>query len=459
MNRRWISVAVMVVALIGIANIVILFFLVPRWAKSANPPAVAAAIPVAVTAPAAPATAPAVPVGAPAVPAAAPATVSQPAAPAAASQPVTAVKTQEPVKVANHLRPTPPPIQPGMRVERQTLTASGNLRVAYMRDREKGIRQIALQEVKNPSNSAVLTQYKKNAWAVVSPDDEWVAINTRSGAERGAQLYHRVSSAPLKYEVPAELRATGHELQDVVWQSYLQDTHPEGTPDRRDITVDATNWEPDSHKLTVSVAPIATKDDTAPPIPWTCTYDVSTRQVEPVNDVAEAPPGDQPAEASPNESTDAASDQVSAAEATNEAPQTDESTEMEGEKFPATREQSITVEDVNELELSDIRYAINEMFARHGVTFHDADLRKTFSQFSWYQPREGVGFEDVEKELSDLEKENLSVLRRCRDAKIAASHRSRPKAIKGEQVEEESEGHRFLRNVLDDVANKINEDH
>ena len=452
--------AVMVVAVIGIANIVILFFLVPRWAKSANPPAVSAATPVAVTAPAAPATAPAALVAAPAIPTAAPATGSQPAAaPAAVSQQVSAVTTQEPVKVANHIRPTPPPIQPGMRVERQTLTPSGNLRVAYMRDRQKGVRQIALQEVKDPSNSALLTQYKKNAWAVVSPDDEWVAVNTRSGAERGAQLYHRVSSAPLKYQVPEELRGTGHELQDVVWQSYLQDTQPEGTPDRGGITIDATNWEPDSHKLTVSVAPIATKDDTAPPVPWTCTYDVSTRQVEPVNDAAEAPASDQPAEASPNESTETATNQVSAAEATNDAPQTDESTEMEGEKFPATREQSITVEDVNELDLSDIRYAINEMFARHGVTFHDADLRKIFSQFSWYKPREGVGFEDVEKELSDLEKGNLAVLRRCRDAKIAASHRSRPKAIKGQPVEEESEGHRFLRNVLDDVANKLNEDH
>ena len=59
---------------------------------------------------------------------------------------------------------------------------------------------------------------------ILSPNDDWLVLNTRDGVEGGAQLYHRVSAAPLKYEVPAELRGPGSALQDVVWQTYLNDT-------------------------------------------------------------------------------------------------------------------------------------------------------------------------------------------------------------------------------------------
>ncbi len=345
-----------------------------------------------------------------------------------------------------------------MHVERQVVTASGNLRVQYLRDREHGVRQIALQDVKNPSNSAVLTDYKKNVWAVVSPDDQWVALNSR-GLEAGAQLYHRISASPLKYEVPQELRASGGSFQDVVWQSYLADTQQDANTDRRGVTIDATAWAPDSHKLTVSVAPMATDGDTAPPMPWTCTYDVMTKQVEPVPEVADNSPNEQQnaapddqASPQPNDTAaPAASDQnAPATETYDQSAKTADESEMDGERFPATRQQVITVPDVNELPLSDIRYAINEMFARHGANFHDADLKKTFQQFSWYHPREGVSFEDVEQDFSDIERQDLAVLRRCRDAKIAAAHRGRSH----EPVEEESAGHRFWRNVLQNMRDQ-----
>lgn len=351
-----------------------------------------------------------------------------------------------------------------MHVERQVVTASGNLRVQYLRDREHGIRRIALQDTKNPSNSVVLTDYKKNVWAVVSPDDQWVALNSR-GTEAGAQLYHRVSATPLKYEVPADLRTAGGSFQDVVWQSYLSDTQQGANTDRRGVTIDATAWAPDSHKLVVAVSPMATEGDTAPPMPWSCTYDVTTKQVEPVPEVADNSPNepqnttpDDQAKASPNETAaaDAANQNAPATETYEQSTTAADDSEMEGERFPATRQQVITVPDVNELPLSDIRYAINEMFARHGANFHDADLKKNFSQFSWYHPREGVSFEDVEQDFSDIERQNIAVLRRCRDAKIAAAHRVRSHAVKGEKVEEESEGHRFWRNVLQDVQDQLN---
>src|SRR5205085_6289849 len=78
--------------------------------------------------------------------------------------------------------PAAPLAQSGMRLERQLLTPSGNLRIQYLRDRQAGTHQIALQDVHNPANTAVIAQYKRNAWVVVSPNDEWVVLNTRDGA-------------------------------------------------------------------------------------------------------------------------------------------------------------------------------------------------------------------------------------------------------------------------------------
>ena len=47
-----------------------------------------------------------------------------------------------------------------MKIERQMLSPSGKLRIEYMRDRQQGIRQIALQDAHNPANTTVLTEYK-----------------------------------------------------------------------------------------------------------------------------------------------------------------------------------------------------------------------------------------------------------------------------------------------------------
>ena len=354
-----------------------------------------------------------------------------------------------------HHPPTAAPVQPGMRLERQLLTPSGNLRIQYLRDRQKGIRQLALQDVHNPANTAVLAQYKRNAWVVVSPNDEWIVLNTRDGAESGAQLYHRTGNAPLKYEVPEGLRLVGSRLYDEVWQSYLKATQQPADTDRSRVTIDGIAWEPDSHKVSLSIAPIPAKGDSALPEPWTCNYDVTTNQIELPPAVAEGDV-DESANSTPNESDET----VATSDETEDSAPAGEATEFEGEKFPATREEPITVADANELELSDIRYAINEMLARHGANFKDANVKKTFSEFSWYQPRTDISSDEIEKtEFSDVEKQNIAALRRCRDAKIAAAHRPQRKAIRGEPVYEESEGERAMRGLLQGVSDAVNGNH
>ncbi|GHN02274.1 hypothetical protein WSM22_37630 [Cytophagales bacterium WSM2-2] len=48
----------------------------------------------------------------------------------------------------------------------------------------------------------------------------------------------------------------------------------------------------------------------------------------------------------------------------------------------------------------------NEIFARYGYIFKNADLRKHFTEQSWYKPR----FADVSAQLTELEKSNIRLL-------------------------------------------------
>lgn len=347
-------------------------------------------------------------------------------------------------QVAHPRRPVQ--VQPGMHVERQVLSPSGKLRIQYLRDRQHGIREIALQDANNSANTTILAQYRRNAWVVISPNDDWLVLNTRDGRDNGAQLYHRVSAAPLKYEVPPGLQGNGGTLQDLAWQAYLAETRQDPKTDRSRVTIDGIAWDSDSQQITLSVAPIATKNDAALPEPWTCLYDVTKTEIELAADVAEGP-----ADSAPNQSDEASS----ATEEVQAGASDEQSSDLEGERFPATRGESITMENANELELSDIRYAINEMLARHGANFKDAKVRETFAQFSWYQPRADVSLEQVENEFSDIEKHNIAVLRRCRDAKVAAAHRPERKAIRGEPVEE-PDAQKALRGIMQGVSDALN---
>src|SRR5262245_665837 len=245
-----------------------------------------------------------------------------------------------------HPRRAPVQVQPGMHVERQVLSPSGKLRIQYLRDRQHGIREIALQDANNSANTIILAQYRRNAWVVISPNDDWLVLNTRDGTDNGAQLYHRVSATPLKYEVPQGLQGKGGTLQDLAWQTYLTETRQDPNTDRSRVTIDGIAWDSNSQQITLSVAPIATKNDATLPEPWTCLYDVTRTEIELSAEVAEGR-----ADSAPNQS-----DETSSVTGDVQAAASDEqSSDLEGERFPATREDSITTENANELELSDIR--------------------------------------------------------------------------------------------------------
>lgn len=75
----------------------------------------------------------------------------------------------------------------------------------------------------------------------------------------------------------------------------------------------------------------------------------------------------------------------------------------------------LTPDDVAGFNLADTQYAINELFARHGAWFPQAEWRRTFGRFAWYLPRQGVDFDAIEKEFSEVEQVNMLALARWRE--------------------------------------------
>jgi formylglycine-generating enzyme required for sulfatase activity len=88
-----------------------------------------------------------------------------------------------------------------------------------------------------------------------------------------------------------------------------------------------------------------------------------------------------------------------------------------GEHYPITRLRQLDEHDVNRLDYAQLRYAINEMYARHGLVFADEEINKQFSRFSWYRPQRGKTMDDVEADFSLLEHANVQLLGAIRNAR------------------------------------------
>ena len=91
---------------------------------------------------------------------------------------------------------------------------------------------------------------------------------------------------------------------------------------------------------------------------------------------------------------------------------------LPGERFPQTRLRILTETDVADLDYAGLRYAINEMYARHGAQFlTQPDIRKQFEQFIWYVPMPGLTLARIDREFSRIESQNRDLLSRLRDQK------------------------------------------
>jgi hypothetical protein len=89
-----------------------------------------------------------------------------------------------------------------------------------------------------------------------------------------------------------------------------------------------------------------------------------------------------------------------------------------GEHFAQTRTSIISDSEASEMSYAKLRYAINEVYARHGASFSNKpELRQQFSKYGWYSPKEGVSMDTIEEDLTSTERANIETLARYRDLK------------------------------------------
>jgi hypothetical protein len=62
--------------------------------------------------------------------------------------------------------------------------------------------------------------------------------------------------------------------------------------------------------------------------------------------------------------------------------------------------------ELNQLSAKDIRFVINEIYARNGYIFGDKQLNNYFRSLKWYKPR----IRKVDQLLTPLEKQNIYFL-------------------------------------------------
>jgi len=88
---------------------------------------------------------------------------------------------------------------------------------------------------------------------------------------------------------------------------------------------------------------------------------------------------------------------------------------LNGERYPQTRQRLLTLENIKGFNAAEVRYAINEIYARYGATFpNHPDVQQQFQKFDWYHPDPKLTFHDIDQSMSDIERENVKVLARYR---------------------------------------------
>ena len=97
-----------------------------------------------------------------------------------------------------------------------------------------------------------------------------------------------------------------------------------------------------------------------------------------------------------------------------------------GEKFPQTKTRLLKSSEINKLTPDERQYAINEIFARHGLLFGDLTLRKQFLPYKWYRPEPGQTSAQTRKQFNSYERRNVERLAKSRDEREveAAVYRS-----------------------------------
>ena len=74
--------------------------------------------------------------------------------------------------------------------------------------------------------------------------------------------------------------------------------------------------------------------------------------------------------------------------------------------YPESSARLLTHEDVENLTVDELGIMRNEIYARHGYSFKDKDMRKRFDTTTWYVPM-GI---DIRDKLTDIEVQNIDLI-------------------------------------------------
>ncbi len=85
--------------------------------------------------------------------------------------------------------------------------------------------------------------------------------------------------------------------------------------------------------------------------------------------------------------------------------------------FPDSDKEQLSQQEVERLSDSELSYAINELYARHGYIFRASEIREHFEQFSWYTPEIPADEFSTATSFNQTEKYNLNLLVYERDSR------------------------------------------
>lgn len=77
--------------------------------------------------------------------------------------------------------------------------------------------------------------------------------------------------------------------------------------------------------------------------------------------------------------------------------------------LPKSNSEFLTEDDINNLSSNDIRFAINEIYARHGLIFNEDEYKNYFNNRYWYEEKITSNEFDVNV-FNEYERENLALL-------------------------------------------------
>jgi hypothetical protein len=92
-----------------------------------------------------------------------------------------------------------------------------------------------------------------------------------------------------------------------------------------------------------------------------------------------------------------------------------------GEKYPQTKTRVLSTGEVAEMSTAQRRYAINEIYARHGLLFGDLTLRKQFLKYDWYKPQPGQSMAATKAKFTRIERQNVERLGLARELERAST--------------------------------------